>query len=121
MVSIEHGRRPSLASYGLLHGSFIIYSFSGVFSKSAAINISEPFPFVCFLVLELLTLGIYALMWQQVLRRFDLVPAYSSKGIVVIWNLIWAALLFGEQITVGNLIGSCLVIAGIAVVSSDAT
>jgi uncharacterized membrane protein len=112
--------KHSAGDFFLLHVSFLIYSFVIVFSKAAAMNGWLTPYFIMFAVFELLTLGVYALLWQQVLKRFKLVAAYSSKGVVVVWNLIWAAVLFGEQITIENIIGSIFVIAGISIVSANA-
>ncbi|MDR1292984.1 MAG: transporter [Clostridiales Family XIII bacterium] len=112
--------RPSAGSFLLLHVSFLIYSLVIVLSKTAAMQGWLTPTFFLFALFELLTLGFYALLWQQVLGRFKLVTAYANKGVVVVWNLIWAALLFGEQITPENLIGAALVVAGLVVVSSDA-
>lgn len=113
-------RRPSAGSFLLLHISFLIYSFGSVFAKTAAVSGLLTPRFLLFAFFELLTLCVYALLWQQTLSRFKLTTAFANKGVVVIWNLIWAALLFGERITPENLIGTTLVIVGIVVVSSDA-
>lgn len=113
-------KRSSVSSFLLLHISFLIYSFVIVLSKKAAMSGLFTTWFFVFAVFEFLTFGIYALLWQQVLARFKLITAYSSKGVVVIWNLIWAAVLFNEQITIENLVGSAFVVAGIILVSSDA-
>ena len=61
------------------------------------------------------------LVCQQVLKHFTLVKAYSNKGVVVIWNLLWAVIFFQEVITIENLIGSAIIVIGIVVVSSDAS
>ena len=72
-----------------------------------------------FAVLELVCLGVYALVWQQVLSRFPLVVAMANKGSVVLINLIWSVLLFGEQVNGYNLAGAAIIIAGIWLVSGD--
>ena len=70
-------------------------------------------------LLVLAILAVYALMWQQVLKRFTLAKAYPNKGVVVIWNLLWAVVFFNETITKNNIIGSAVIIMGIALVSAD--
>jgi drug/metabolite transporter (DMT)-like permease len=104
-----------------LHISFIIYSFVGVFSKTVS---QQPFfslKFILYGGIVFFILAVYALLWQQILKRFPLVTAYSNKGVVIIWNLLWAVIFFSETITIENIIGSAIIIAGIAVVSSDAS
>lgn len=78
-----------------------------------------PIKILVYMGLEVVCLGIYALIWQQVLKKFSLVTAMASKGIVVIFNLIWSILLFKEVITIYNIIGAVIIIGGIWVVSSD--
>ena len=58
-------------------------------------------------------MGIYALLWQQVISRMPLSMAYMFKGTSLIFVLLFSALLFGEAITVNNLIGSAIIILGI--------
>ncbi len=106
-------------NYGLLHASFLIYSFVALLSKLTA---GKPFfsaEFFSFAALVFISLLVYAFLWQKVLKVFPLVTAYSNKGAVIIWNLIWASLIMGEQITASNLAGSAIIIFGIVVVSSD--
>lgn len=102
-----------------MHLSFLVYSFIGVVSKTASAQgfFTPAFFLYAFFVIALL--GIYALLWQQVLKKFPLVKAYSNKGVVVIWNLLWAVIFFQESITIENLIGSAVIIFGIMVVSLD--
>lgn len=58
-------------------------------------------------------MGVYALLWQQVIARMPLSTAYLFKGTSLIFVLLFSALLFGEAITTNNLIGSAIIIAGI--------
>ena len=69
--------------------------------------------------MEILILGIYAIIWQQVLKRFELSFAMSNKGIAVLFSMIWSVLIFHEKITVNNVIGLVIIIAGIGLVSAD--
>lgn len=107
-----------IKKYVLLYGAFLIYSLVSICAKTAS---SQPTMIrVCvFIGLEVLCLGIYAVLWQQVLKSFPLVTAMASKGVVVILNLIWAVLLFQEEISVLNIIGAIVIIVGIWMVSSN--
>lgn len=113
--------KDKIQNFIFLHISFIIYSFVGVFSKTVSQQEFFSLKFFIYAGTVFLILAIYALLWQQILKRFPLVTAYSNKGVVIIWNLTWAVIFFGESITFENIIGSAIIIAGIAVVSSDAS
>jgi drug/metabolite transporter (DMT)-like permease len=111
--------KKTVLSYIFMHASFLLYSFVGTVSKTAANQgLFTPFFFI-YAVSVLAILAVYALMWQQVLRRFSLAKAYPNKGAVVIWNLLWAAIFFNEVITINNMIGSAVIIVGIVLVSTD--
>ena len=62
-------------------------------------------------------LGLYALGWQQVLKKLPLTTAYANKAVTIIWGIIWGLLLFGEHISIGKVIGAAFIIAGIVVFS----
>ena len=58
-------------------------------------------------------MGVYAICWQQILKRIEISTAYMFKGTSLIFVLLISALFFGEVITVNNLIGSIIIIGGI--------
>jgi hypothetical protein len=62
----------------------------------------------------LVLLGVYAIGWQQVIKRMPLSSAYANRAVTVIWGLFWGVVLFGESITPGKIIGALLIVAGIA-------
>ena len=104
----------------LLHAGLLISSLSGVFSKKAAL--SEPFslPFILWYGLVLVSMLLYAILWQQVLKRMDLTTAYANKPVGLIWGMIWGVLLFNEVITWRMILGAAIIFAGIfLVVKSD--
>ena len=109
----------SKKGYVLLYGAFLLYSLSTIFAKCASQAGILEIRFFVFIAMEIACLALYAILWQQVLRRFSLLTAMSSKGIVVVFSLLWAAMLFGENITVNNLIGAVFIILGIRLVSKD--
>lgn len=107
-----------IKNYAQLYLIFFIYSLISVLAKFAANQVLFS-KTVQFLVGEIFLLGVYALLWQQILKKFSLVVAMSNKGITVILSLIWAAMIFDEQVTVWNIIGSVIIMFGIWMVSSD--
>lgn len=96
-----------------LHLLLIVYSLSSVLSKlSGRYAWQEPGFWLClFGVFGLL--GLYALGWQQVIKRLPLTTAFANKAVTVVWGLVWGALLFQEAVTPGKLAGCALVIAGV--------
>ena len=116
-------RKSDLKNVLLLHLNILIFSFTGVFSKCAANSVNQNGIFdirtVLWGGLMLLNCGIYAVFWQQVLKRFDVHVAYAHRAMYNIWSLLWAVLIFSEQITIGNLIGTVLIISGILVMQGE--
>lgn len=62
-------------------------------------------------------IGVYAILWQQILKRIELSTAYMFKGITLVATMLIAALLFGEAITIPNIIGSIIIITGITLLA----
>ena len=62
-------------------------------------------------------LGLYAVGWQQILKRMPLFMAYSGKAVVVLWGILWGALLFHETISVRKIIGAVIIMSGIVLYS----
>lgn len=60
-------------------------------------------------------LGIYAGLWQQALKYIPLTTAFMFKSVTVIYGMIFAHILFKEEITVNNVAGVALIVAGIIV------
>ena len=106
-----------------LHLSILMFSVTGIFSKLAANSINGNGIFhintLLFAGLMLLNCAIYALFWQQNLKNFDANIAYAHRSVYNVWSLPWAVLVFSEKVTVGNVIGTALIIGGILVMQSE--
>ena len=63
-------------------------------------------------------LGVYAILWQQVIKRFELSVAYANKAITLLWAIVWGVVIFGEKITLGKVAGIILVMIGIFILNS---
>jgi len=103
----------SLLKYVALIGTFFIYSSSGVFSKLASQRDFLSLEYIAFLSCTIGVLGIYAILWQQIIKRMDISLAYMFKGTGVIFGLALAHFVFGETITTANIIGAIIIICGI--------
>ena len=97
-----------------------VYSFAGVLAKFASNHVFLSFKFFLFYGLEIAVLGIYALCWQQVLKRVELSVAYVNRAAAIIWLLVWSIFIFHDTITANNMIGVTLILIGVMVVNKDA-
>lgn len=100
-----------------LHLVLLIYSGVAVLSKFASDQSGVQFLFAYGAVL--ICLGIYAILWQFVLKKHSLTFAFANKAIVVVWGIFWGWLFFREEITVQKLLGAVLIIVGIVIVVND--
>lgn len=103
----------------LLSVSLVIQSLSSVFIKYAGTFETMSKEFIFFYILAVGCLGVFAIMWQLLLELIPLTTAYLRKGILYILILIWSVILFKEQVTLNNVIGSIIIIAGISLHGMD--
>lgn len=90
-----------------------LYSLGGVLSKLAA---AQPFGSLRFCLCYggiITILGVYALAWQQIIKRVPLTTAFANKAVTVAWGLVWGLLVFHEAVTPGKLAGVALVMTGV--------
>ena len=111
-------------NYLLLHICVLLFSFTSVFAKSAANaynrgGLTDPSLYV-FVVLMLAVCVFYAFFWQKVIKHVDLNIGYANRSVYLIWSQIWAVMIFGEHLTVKNIIGLAIVMVGVIVVSLSA-
>ena len=106
-------------TFAVLHFILLLYSFVGVFMKLAFQNEMFSFNFFLFAGLAVLFLGIYAIIWQQVLKKMPLTVAFTNKAICIVWGMLWGALFLGDQITWYKILGSLIVFPGVVLVVSS--
>lgn len=96
-----------------------IYTLSTVFAKFASGQEFLSFEFILFYGIEMVILGLYAIIWQQLIKKFDISVAYANKAMGLLWSIIWAILIFNDTITIKNIIGVIIVIVGTIIVNSE--
>ena len=96
-----------------LHLLLLLFAFTTVLSKLAAGENFLSLRFCLFFGGEFMLLGIYALGWQQILKRLPLTVAYANKAVTHVWSLVFGALLFHEQVQLKQVIGCALAVAGV--------
>lgn len=106
-----------IKDFFLLQAVFLIYSINSIVAKLASGQESFSMTFIMLYGLELVILGVYAILWQQIIKKFELSVAYANKAVTLIWAMIWGALIFKEQITLSKVGGILLVIVGIIILN----
>ena len=102
-----------------LHLSLLLSSLSGVCSKMAANQPFLSFGFILYFGLVLAIMFVYAVVWQQILKRMPLTVAYANRPVSLVWGMIWGALIFKERITWNMILGAGIIFLGIYLVVSE--
>ena len=100
--------------------SVVVYSLSTV-----AGNMASKYPFlswnyILYFGIDFCILAVYALMWQQVIKKFQLSIAYANKALTLMWSMLWNFLIFSQGITPWKVVGVLLVVAGVIIMNSEA-
>lgn len=69
--------------------------------------------------MEFVILAVYAVLWQQMIKRFELSVAYANRSMAVVWSMVWAVIFFHNTITLQNIAGVLLVVIGTILVNSE--
>ena len=106
--------RSKVRGFLALQLLLLCYALSTVMQKLAAAQDFLSLRFLLCAAGMFLFLGVYALGWQQVLKRLPLTVAYAaSKAVVFLWMLVFGALLFHERVSARQLVGCVLLMAGV--------
>lgn len=98
-----------------LHVVLVMYSFTGILGKLASTKEFFSFEFCVYYAGIIILLGVYAIAWQQIIKRLPLTTAFANKAVTVVWGLVWGFLFFGEEINLLKLLGAMMVVAGVVV------
>lgn len=103
--------------YLALVGVNLVYACTSICTKMASRQEMLSWPYLLWIGGAIGVMGVYALLWQQVITRMPLSTAYMFKGTSLIFVLLFSVLLFGEGITLNNVIGAVIIIIGIVLFS----
>lgn len=115
--------RPTLIAYILLALFLLINAAIQIIFKTMALGpgggnylalITEPLFYMCGLLFFC-----QAVTWLGVLRQMPLSRAYPFTSLTTIILLANGALFFDEPVTLGNLLGSIVIMLGVVVITSD--
>lgn len=109
----------SLKNIILLQAVIVIYTISGVMSKEASKSQGNLTRFLFFFGMEFVILAVYAVLWQQIIKRFELSVAYANRSMAVVWSMVWAVVFFHDTITIQNIVGVLLVVVGTFIVNTE--
>ncbi|MCQ2351343.1 MAG: EamA family transporter [Paludibacteraceae bacterium] len=112
-------QKPTISLVLALIGVNLLYSTVSICSKLASQCELMSIKYLMCIAGSVAILGVYAILWQQILKRTTLSFAYMFKGTSLIFVLILASLIFGEQITLSNIIGAAFIITGITLYSKS--
>lgn len=108
--------------YAYLHLCILIFSMTEIFGKFAAITYKEKgilsVDLYIYLASMIFVCLFYAFCWQKIIKHFDLHTAYSNRAMYLVWSQIWASVIFSEVITLKNILGMLIVMAGVILVST---
>lgn len=114
---IEMKKKTKWKDILMLQAVFLVYSIYSVVAKFASSKETFSLDFILIFGIGVLILGVYAILWQQVIKRFELSVAYANKAITLLWAIVWGILIFNEKITFGKVAGIILVMAGIFILN----
>lgn len=101
----------------LLIFTFIVYSFTGIFTKLASQQEPMCIAYLGCFAGAIVVLGLYAILWQKVLSFMPLNKAFLCKSVTLILGLLVAHFVFSEVITLYNVIGTAFIFGGVIVLS----
>lgn len=107
---------PTLAAVQL---AVCIYTCSGIAAKLASGYDFMSVGFVLCYGGEILLLGIYAIFWQQIIKKADISVAYANRASAIFWSTLWAVLIFKENVSLQNIAGIVLIFLGIWMVNRN--
>lgn len=113
-------KRTSLIFYFILmHIGFILYSFYAVLGKVASSQKLFSPAFIGIYGAVFILLMLYAIIWQQVLKKIPLIIATANKTITIIWGILFGRFFFGEKITLNMVVGGAIILTGILILSTE--
>lgn len=111
----------SIANSLFLCAVVAVYSLSGLFTKKASLYDFLSIPYLSCLFGLFFVFGLYAVLWQMVLKRIPLSRAYLFRSLTVVYGLGLAYFVFHEDITAMNLVGAFVVLCGLVILLSEKT
>ena len=84
-----------------------------------ALRVLFEWRFLGIVCLIFLALGLYAFIWQRLIKGAKIAVVYANKSSSILWGQLAAVILFGERVAGRSLIGLCIILAGIIMVNAS--
>ena len=104
-----------------IQSAVVIYSLSTVAANLASKHAFLSWKYILFFGLEFFILGVYAIVWQQMIKKFQLSIAYANKALTLMWSMLWNFVIFSQGITPWKVVGVVLVVIGVMVMNFSDT
>ena len=111
-------KKNNLKQILLLQLVVVIYTCSGIMAKFASMQ-ETVIMMLFYFFLDLCFLGLYAIFWQQMIKKMPLSVAYLNRAISLAWSALWAIIIFKEDMTARKLLAIIFVTIGIIIVNSE--
>ncbi|MBO6218699.1 MAG: EamA family transporter [Treponema sp.] len=102
-----------------MHASFLVYTLYPLLGKFATRYEMLSFQFVALYCVVFCVLFVYAILWQQVLKKIPLTTAIANKSITIVWGMIFGLLIFMEPVSIKMIVGAALILSGIFILSTE--
>lgn len=110
-------KKTSIGGFLFMMATFAVYSASGIFTKAASTFQFLSLQYIACFAGAVGVLGLYAILWQLVLKKMPLNTAFLWKSTTILFSLLFAHFIFGESITPKNILGAVFIIAGLTVLT----
>ena len=112
-------KKSKVADFLQLQGAVIVYSLSTVAAKLASEHEFLSFKYILFFGLEFVILALYAIIWPQVIKKFQLSIAIANKATTLLWSMLWNFIIFSTGITPFKVVGVLVVVLGVIIMNSE--
>lgn len=113
---VSDQKRASVWLLALMQLAILLFSCSTLLTKFAARHPVLSWNWILLYGASLGVMAIYALCWQQFLKRVPLTTAYANRAAVMFWGMVFGALVFKETITWNMIVGVIVIFIGICLV-----
>lgn len=106
-------RKTSWKMILLLQAAVLVFSCSSLLMKFAAQYPILSWGWILLYGASIVVLGLYALAWQQFLKRMPLTTAYANRAMTMFWSMVFGVLIFKETLTWTMVVGVIVIGVGI--------
>lgn len=111
--------KSNIPYFILMHIAFLIYSCYALCGKFASTQEFLSRNFILLYGAVLFIMCVYAVLWQQVLKKISLSVASANKSVTIIWGIVFGKIVFDEQIKLNMIIGAIIILIGIFILLTE--